>query len=233
VVHNLTERYDLGEEVSLLDDYGDFKVKLNEWHMLEKYVEFRCRFPMEIEYIEQNFVSSELGFAGTVDRIITMDGVRYLIDIKTSNYIGDEYWLQLAAYDKLATKLLELKIDKVAILWLNAKTRTEGKAGDMQGPGYQLLTKDDTSEDYELFLNTKRLYEKLYSNSKPKQVNYSLSHRLPTDEPSAIVCRKCGVVNDVVIEEGKGPHFASLTCGSCGGYIKWATEKEVNNINNK
>src|SRR5688572_30528898 len=40
-VHQLTEKYDNGEQVCLFDTNGKINFRLNEWNMFEKYVEFR------------------------------------------------------------------------------------------------------------------------------------------------------------------------------------------------
>lgn len=178
VVHALTEAYDNGEEVSL---YGEDKLnfKISEWQMFERYVDFRSRFPFQILHSEQNFVSKALGFAGTVDRVIELDGKTILLDIKTSNAIYDSYWLQLAAYEKLITEAYGFNpIDEVAILWLNAKTRTEGKKGDIQGAGWQLVRKADTDKDWELFQCTHKLWLAENGSAKPKQLSYSIKHKL-------------------------------------------------------
>jgi hypothetical protein len=178
IVHELTERYDNGEEVSLLTGDGDINFKLNEWAMFERYVEFTQRFKPEIEITEQNYVSTALGFAGTVDRVVTIEGKKTLMDIKTSNAIYPTYWLQLAAYEKLLTEAYGYNpIDQVAILWLNAKTRTNGKKGDIQGPGWQLITKDDTTEDWALFQATHKLWLAQNKDVQPKKMIYQLSHK--------------------------------------------------------
>ena len=67
---------------------------------------------------------------------------------------------------------------RVGVLWLNSKTKTQGKAGDKQGAGYQLIEKEDTTKDYDLFLSTKSLWENLNKNAKPKNITYSLTHKL-------------------------------------------------------
>ena len=41
IVHSLTEHFDAGEEVNLLDNGGNIGYKLSEWTMFERYVEFR------------------------------------------------------------------------------------------------------------------------------------------------------------------------------------------------
>ena len=178
VVHKLTELYDAGEEVCLVNNNGLIEYKLNEWAMFERYVEFRSRFQFVTDCIELNIISKDLGYAGTIDRVITMDGEKILLDIKTSNAIYPSYWLQLAAYRSLLMNTVGKKVDKVAILWLNAKTRTEGKKGDIQGIGWQMITKNDTTNDIDLFNATHQLWMAENATSKPKQLTYQISHKL-------------------------------------------------------
>ena len=178
VVHKLTEMYDAGEEVNLVNQYGSIDYKINEWAMFERYVEFRKRFSFTTDCIELNIISKELGYAGTLDRVITIDGKKILLDIKTSNAIYPSYWLQLAAYRSLLLNSLGQQVDSVAILWLNAKTRTEGKKGDIQGIGWQLITKEDSSKDLELFNATHQLWIAENGTSKPKQLTYQITHKL-------------------------------------------------------
>jgi hypothetical protein len=99
-----------------------------------------------------------------------------LLDIKTSNAIYPTYWLQLAAYRRLLEEA-GIYVDQVAILWLNAKTKTNGKAGDVQGEGWQLLRKDDTVQELNLFVHTKALWTAQNQGSRPKQATYKLTHQ--------------------------------------------------------
>ena len=103
IVHDLTERYDNGEEINLMNESGYIGYKLGEWSMFEKYVDYTSRFKSNIIHNEINIVSTKLGFAGTIDRVIEFNGKTMLIDIKTSGAIYDSYWLQLAAYEQLIT----------------------------------------------------------------------------------------------------------------------------------
>lgn len=175
VVHQLTEQYDAGEEVSLLNMDGNLQYKMLEWSMFERYVEFSERFKPEILMSEQNFVSSFLGYAGTLDRVIKMNGKTYLIDIKTSNVIHDQYWLQLAAYRELLAPGLE--VDFVGILHLNAKTRTEGKIGAIQGQGWQLITQSSSEKELDLFNKVRELWMVQNKDAKPKRASYTLTHK--------------------------------------------------------
>lgn len=180
-VHEMTEAYDAGAEVSLLTEDGHLGYKVSEWAMFERYVEFIHRFKPEIMMTEHNFVNPELGWAGTIDRVIKIGSpnpVTMLLDIKTSNAIYPTYWLQLAAYRRLLEEA-GIYVDQVGILWLNAKTRTNGKAGDIQGDGWQLLRKMacDTDEDLNLFVHTRALWMAQNHSAKPKQATYKLTHQ--------------------------------------------------------
>jgi len=176
LVHELTEKYDMGEIVSYLDDNGRPRFKMLEWAMFERYVDFSTNHKPAIDLIELHMASSILGYAGTLDRVMEIEGKRYLVDIKTSNSIYPSYWLQLAAYRHLLTEM-GYNVDGVAILWLNAKTRTRGKKGDIQGIGWQFVSKDDTANDLRLFNATHDLWKSINEDIKPKQFFYQLSHK--------------------------------------------------------
>lgn len=179
IVHQLTERYDAGEEINMMDNEGNISFKLLEWAMFERYVDFRSNHPLKVIHSETNFVSAALGYAGTLDRVVEMNGKTILLDIKTSNAIYPFYWLQLAAYEKLITESYGYNpIEEVGILWLNAKTKTRGKAGDIQGMGWQLITKDNTDKEWDLFQATHRLWLAENGNMKPRQLSYQLTHQL-------------------------------------------------------
>lgn len=180
IVHELTERYDAGEEVSLFDVHGNISVRIGEWAMLEKYILFRQKTMWPIVHSEKNIVSEALGCAGTLDRVFLVNGKKMLVDIKTSNTIYAHYWLQLSAYKKLLAVECGEQVDSVAILWLNAKTRTEGKNGVIQGKGYQLIVRDEVDElkDFPRFLATQQLWLAENEDLRPSQMVYNLSHKL-------------------------------------------------------
>jgi hypothetical protein len=182
VVHSLTERYDAGEEINLLDNGGNIGFKLSEWAMFERYVQFRQNHPLDVIHSEFNVIDDKLGYAGTIDRIVQIDGLNVLLDIKTSNQIYDHYWLQLAAYNQLIINHYHSVdiVDQVAILWLNAKTRTTGKGGVIQGPGWQLIFRDEAQRraDMELFEATHMLWKAQNGTMAPKQQKYTITHKL-------------------------------------------------------
>lgn len=155
-LHDMTEKYDKGELVTLFDEKGEVTCKMGEWAMMNKYVEFRTKFPHDVIDIEQNLVSGPiadggLGCGGTRDRIIQftegpLAGKKLMTDIKTGNYLAPYFWLQLVTYGKLEQEETGQQFDGFGILHLNAKTRSEGKKGSMQGPGWQFLYITDPAE---------------------------------------------------------------------------------------
>lgn len=180
-VHKLTEDFDNGLEVNLMNSEGYIGYKLSEWNMFEKYVEFRRRFPLEIIHTELHLSSDLLGTAGTLDRVVKLNGRMLILDIKTSNSLYDHFWLQMAAYEKLLAEAQPgLKIDGYAVLWLNALTRTDGKNGAVQGKGWQLIERkpEEKVKDWPLFQATQALWKAEYGDMKPRQLSYSLSHKL-------------------------------------------------------
>lgn len=180
IVHKLTEDYDAGLEVSLLDENGYIGYRLGEWSMFEKYVEFRKNHPSNIIFSEMNMVSEKYRMGGTLDRVIELNGKTYILDIKTSNALHAHYWLQLEAYYNMFAEIQPMKIDGVAILWLNAKTRTEGRKGTVQGKGWQLVTCEDPTEraqSWRRFKACQELWLAENEDQKPRQLSYSISHK--------------------------------------------------------
>lgn len=184
VVHNLTEQLDRGQEViGAVVGEGPL-YRMSEWAMLERYVEFRKRFSPVIEEIELRLVSESLGYAGTLDRIMVIDGRRYIVDIKTSNALYDHYWLQIASYWNLWQSIKKVDADiaattKLAVLWLNAKTRGDGRGDAIQGAGWQLVEAPDDHETLlDLFEGTAALWHRVNKNWKPRNLSYSLKHQL-------------------------------------------------------
>jgi len=173
-VHYLTEQYDKGFEVNLLNSEGHPMYSLEEWGMFEKYVDYSNALSPKNELIEQQVLSPKLGLAGTIDRIVVINKKKYILDIKTSNGIYNSYWLQIAAYQQAIMREANIFTDGVAILWLNAKTRTKK---DLQGVGWQLIVKEDTKKDWNLFRAVQKLWLAEHSEDKPKQFSYNLSYK--------------------------------------------------------
>jgi hypothetical protein len=184
-VHQLCEDYDNGKEISIINPYGEAQYKQIEWAMTERYIEFRNRFPeFELVANEVHYISPALGFAGTLDRVFNYKGKNILLDIKTSNSLHNHYWLQQAAYKQLWDEANpHHKIDAIRILWLNAKTKTEGKEGkDIQGAGWCLKIPEYSIEYYwSLFQSVITLWQEENRTTKPRNTSYQLKHKITYD----------------------------------------------------
>lgn len=72
---------------------------------------------IEILGLEQSFEGKY--FKGTIDCIMRVDGLLYLVDFKTSNHIGYKYFMQLAAYEYLWSKAGNEPVFGFMIIQLN------------------------------------------------------------------------------------------------------------------
>lgn len=178
-VHAATEDLDMGRVVSLVDRSSSMRCSAQEWQMVTRYVDFTRRFKPQHEAIEAQVIVEEWLEAGTIDRIMVLNGKTYLMDIKTSNYIWDTHWIQVAAYKRMWEHITGKKIDGVAILHLNANTRTLGKGDAIQGIGWQLLRKSAAEADELLPIwdAVKVLWRAQNGNLVPKNLTLSLRHQ--------------------------------------------------------
>lgn len=89
-VHAIVERILRGEKVTEVD--ADLV------HPVRGFLAWRREFapePLEVEACGWN---ETLGYAGTLDLVARIDGVTWLVDVKTSKAVYGDYALQLAAY---------------------------------------------------------------------------------------------------------------------------------------
>ena len=76
----------------------------------------------EPKYIASEIMGeSRMGYAGTCDAICDIEGVRYLVDFKTSTRLNDTYAIQVAAYRHMFNEH-GYAIDQSALLRLDKKT---------------------------------------------------------------------------------------------------------------
>jgi len=167
-VHGLIERFCINPESPIncitYDGEGREVHSYNKdvWTMFSRFIAFYRKVRPKLIAVEQALCDNELGYGGSVDIICEFNGLRWLIDNKTGSYIYDEYDLQMAAYSVLWNKTFpDLKIDRTAILHLDAQTRTEGKGDAIQGKGWKLVTNGDQNKyqnDFLLFNNAFQLW---------------------------------------------------------------------------
>ena len=77
------------------------------WEMLDQWNLWRQNHMVDQTYTEVTFWSSQYGYAGTADGVWNIDGVRTLVDVKTSRNTWDEHMMQLAALGACDTMLVQ------------------------------------------------------------------------------------------------------------------------------
>jgi hypothetical protein len=131
-------------------------------------------------WVAERSFCHELGFGGKVD----LHAPGFVVDVKTKEFADpakidgyDEHRMQLAAYRELLLQNNGMEVDFVGILHLNAKTRTEGKIGAIQGQGWQLIQQRDTAKELSLFDKVRDLWLEQNKDAKPKKASYTLTHK--------------------------------------------------------
>ena len=91
----------------------------------------------------EHTVFSKKGYAGTLDILCELDGKTTLCDLKTSNKIWPEHYLQISAYAKACEQNTCLKIEQCGILRL-------GKEDGM--PEWKPIKRTEINRAYKRFL---------------------------------------------------------------------------------
>ena len=182
-VHDAIERYLLGEKISWMDDNGYSKYSLEIWKMILKFHDFWSTYKPTLIESEIHLFSDKYMYAGTCDLVIEMDGVKWLLDIKTSNSLYVSHDLQLSAYAQAWNELYEEKIDKIGIIWLKSSKRGEDKkSGKIQGKGWEIYEPERAIEDnLKLFEYIHELYKLEHPNVKPTSEHFPLEIQINQD----------------------------------------------------
>jgi len=96
----------------------------NEWLYLMRAKLFFDEYKPQLVMNEEVVWSEEHGYAGRVDRVVTMSGKMVLLDFKTG-YVGREAWLQLAALRRALDETYGILVESWGIVELNSR----GKQG--------------------------------------------------------------------------------------------------------
>lgn len=93
-LHSITEQVDLGKKPAILPG---LQADVNAYVAELK----RCNIKILQDYIESVVINDTLEYAGTLDRIVEVDGVKYIADLKTGtdlSYSWRSISIQLNAY---------------------------------------------------------------------------------------------------------------------------------------
>jgi hypothetical protein len=167
-VHDAIEKYVAGEKITWLNSEGYSNYSLDVWKLILKFHEFWSVYKPTLLASEIHLFSDIYKYAGTCDLVVEIDGVRWLLDIKTSKSIHTSMDLQLAAYAQAWNETFEEKIEKTGIIWLKSSKQKEGKKGTMQGKGWEIYQPPRTfEENLKLFHNIHELYRLEHPDPKP------------------------------------------------------------------
>lgn len=158
-VHRSTELLEQGATLTRTD------FSIDEWQMLMGFVSWRKSRPDLIllpSNSEFSIVSDTLQTGGTIDRAYGSieDGKLHIVDIKTSNAIHGNYWVQVAVYAAMCEKKYSLPIEQVSILRLAPRKR------DL----YEFVTMEraEWKEELKVFKAIQEIFWSVNPNAKPK-----------------------------------------------------------------
>lgn len=116
-------------------------------------------------------------YAGTLDRIYRIDGVVYIVDIKTSKQIWEEHKLQIASYSHAEIDYNSLGITKSE--WDARKLAVLQLGYPLNKNKYKMTIIEDK---YELFKVARMIWQNENENAKPLERDYPLTIKLNRKE---------------------------------------------------
>lgn len=172
-IHRACEDIDNGLAVSLNSKYINPNTEQEEDLTVDEYaavMNFRDwidKFQPKLIANEMTVFNEEYHYAGTLDRIYEIDGEIYIVDLKTSREIWEEYILQISSYSycdfdltKLGIELADWNQRKLTILQIGY-TRNKN--------GYKFTEVEDK---FNLFLMAKEIWANENPGSKPKERDF-------------------------------------------------------------
>ena len=115
IAHNYIEgaiKYKLG----INDNPPEKPINEQALNAINAYADFAKEYDIEYHASEPKVYSKLHRYAGTLDIDATINGKRCIVDLKTSNGIYPEMWLQTAAYQQARQEELGVKYDERWIL---------------------------------------------------------------------------------------------------------------------
>jgi ATP-dependent exoDNAse (exonuclease V) beta subunit len=169
LVHELCEKYLLGEELSFLGPHGRPMYDPNVWQMFLRFVDFWETVKPTLIETEVHLFSDELKVAGTCDLVCEIDGELWIIDLKTSNHLQTTYDLQTAVYGKCYEECFGKKADRYGVLWLKSKSRGPDKKGErLKGEKWEIYESKRTQEEnLDIFKTVRKLFDLENPKSAP------------------------------------------------------------------
>lgn len=180
VVHEAIDNYLKGKEIKWFSENHNELYTLEQWQMIQKFVEFWTTHKPILISTEVSLISHKMKLGGTIDLVCKIGEDIWMIDHKTSNSIQKTHELQLAAYVQMWNELNpQYKVNRYAVMHLKAATRGVDKRGkNIQGKGWKLHEfSRPQNEAYKLFRYTRAIWDEENPNYKPKNLIYPVSFK--------------------------------------------------------
>lgn len=186
-VHASTEELNNGAELRWISKDGSANYTIEEWKSVLRYFDFWKKCEPELIANELKMCSDDLRFGLTLDRVLMINGKRFLVDIKTSNYLHKTYELQTAACSVMWNHFNpDQPIEHTAILWLKANVRTSKidhekliYQGVTDAGAWQLKVYETHYYDsFKLFEHVQAIWESLPENKNYKPKNLIFPDRI-------------------------------------------------------
>jgi len=185
-VHYVIEDLLKGKPVKMEDKYvnptteEEEELTIKEWECVMSFVdwfeEVKKKSKSKVEILATEIVgfNEKDGYAGTIDCIMRIDGQVYIIDWKTSKSIWPSHELQISSYSHLPIDYNALGIKDEQ--WKNRKLMILQLGYDRNKIKKYKVT--PIEDQYDIFLSTRKIWEKECSNIEPKQKDYPTKLKL-------------------------------------------------------
>lgn len=182
-VHHAIHDLIKGEKILYTDKFDngsgiEEELTVDEWKTLLSFAAWVKDAKPKFIATEKTIVSEKYGFAGTIDAVVEIDGVRYIVDWKTSKSIWTEYELQISAYRRAWVDALGEK---------DRKEYTGEYRSAILQVGYEKNRKGykwtEVPDRFELFQHAQAIWRNENPDTKPKQIELPTSLDLGIEKP--------------------------------------------------
>jgi CRISPR/Cas system-associated exonuclease Cas4 (RecB family) len=135
---------------------------IDEWEMLMGYCKWRQEHQFLLQGMELPLVSDKLKTGGTIDRVFktSPNGHYMILDIKTSNSIYGNYWVQVAAYAEMYEQHFGIEIEEVAILRLTQRRKDRFE--------YKTMNRSFWKDEFKAFKSIQHIWNHINPDAQPK-----------------------------------------------------------------
>ena len=170
-VHQATQLLENGVEIRLdtllfnPNTSEQEEISVEEWEAILSYADwFNVTKPQTLA-TELTVFNEKEQYAGTIDRILRIDGQIWIIDIKTSKSIWEEQIMQISSYSNADVDYKSLGITDEE--WVTRKLAILQIGYRLNKNRYKFTEQPDK---FDMFLTAKKIWANENPNSKPKQI---------------------------------------------------------------